>query len=159
MDLVWLVCLRPMGCHLLNFFEISGRGFRSSAAKLRPKGNIGKLQRRPVFVSAFDAPVRRCAGKTSFFASFLAPLVEVCPKLHFVGGHKRGAPEIRLRSNDDTSGESGDAILAESCRIFGPISTRGPSRWCSQGAPPGRHSGGSDHHLWFLTCIDKTLCD
>ena len=38
MDLVWLVCLRPMGCHLLNFFEISGREFRSSAAKLRPKG-------------------------------------------------------------------------------------------------------------------------
>ena len=81
MDLVWLVCLRPMGCHLLNFFEISGRGFRSSAAKLRHKDNIGKLQRRPVFVSAFDAPTRRCAGKTSFFASFLAPLVEVCDLL------------------------------------------------------------------------------
>ena len=76
MDLVWLVCLRPMGCHLLNFFEISGREFRSSAAKLRPKDNIGKLQRRPVFVSAFDAPVRRCAGKTSFFApAYLLPSV------------------------------------------------------------------------------------
>ena len=67
MDLVWLVCLRPLGCHLLNFFEISGREFRSSAAKLRPKANIGKFPRRPVFVSAFDAPARRCAGKTSFF--------------------------------------------------------------------------------------------
>ena len=68
MDLVWLVCLRPLGCHLLNFFEISGREFRSSAVKLRPKANIGKFPRRPVFVSAFDAPARRCAGKTSFFA-------------------------------------------------------------------------------------------
>ena len=67
-DLVWLVCLRPLGCHLLNFFEISGREFRSSAVKLRPKANIGKFPRRPVFVSAFDTPVRRCAGKTSFFA-------------------------------------------------------------------------------------------
>ena len=81
MDLVWLVCLRPLGCHLLNFFEISGREFRSSAVKLRPKANIGKFPRRPVFVSAFDAPARRCAGKTSFFASFLAPLVEVCVSL------------------------------------------------------------------------------
>ena len=78
MDLVWLVCLRPMGCHLLNFFEISGREFRSSAAKLRPKGNIGKLQRRPVFVSAFDAPVRRCAGKTSFFAPIYLTIMKIC---------------------------------------------------------------------------------
>ena len=76
MDLVWLVCLRPMGYHLLNFFEISGRKFRSSAVKLRPKGNIGKLQRRPVFVSAFDAPVRRCAGKTSFFAPIYLTLMK-----------------------------------------------------------------------------------
>ena len=79
MDLVWLVCLRPMGCHLLNFFEISGREFCSSAAKLRPKGNIGKLQRRPVFVSAFDAPVRRCARKTSFFAPIYLTLMKVSP--------------------------------------------------------------------------------
>ena len=79
MDLVWLVCLRPMGCHLLNFFEISGREFRSSAAKLRPKGKIGKLQRRPVFVSAFDAPVRRCAGKTSFFAPIYLTIMKVSP--------------------------------------------------------------------------------
>ena len=43
MNLVWLICLRPMGYHLLNFFEISGRNFRSSAEKLRPKGNIGKF--------------------------------------------------------------------------------------------------------------------
>ena len=77
MDLVWLACLRPMGCHLLNFFEISGRGFRSSAAKLRSKDNIGKLQRRPVFVSAFDAPVRRCAGKTSFFAPIYLTLMKI----------------------------------------------------------------------------------
>ena len=76
MDLVWLVCLRPMGCHLLNFFEISGRDFRSLAEKLRPKANIGKPQRRPVFVSASDAPVRRYAGKTSFFAAYLATLAE-----------------------------------------------------------------------------------
>ena len=76
MDLVWLVCLRPLGCHLLNFFEISGREFRSSAVKLRPKANIGKSPRRPVFVSAFDAPARRCAGKTSFFAAYLATLAE-----------------------------------------------------------------------------------
>ena len=41
MDLVWLVCLRPLGCHLLNFFEISGREFRSSAVKLRPVGRGG----------------------------------------------------------------------------------------------------------------------
>ena len=81
MDLVWLVCLRPMGCHLLNFFEISGRGFRSSAAKLRHKDNIGKLQRRPVFVSAFDAPVRRCAGKTSFFAPIYLTLMKLCPNV------------------------------------------------------------------------------
>ena len=77
MDLVWLVCLRPMGCHLLNFFEIFGREFRSSAAKLRPKDNIGKLQRRPVFVSAFDAPVRRCAGKTSFFAPIYLTIMKL----------------------------------------------------------------------------------
>ena len=85
MDLVWLVCLRPLGCHLLNFFEISGRYFCSSAGKLRPKGNIGKFPWRVVFVSAFDAPARRCAGKTSFFACFLAPLVEVCHFVHVVG--------------------------------------------------------------------------
>ena len=100
MDLVWLVCLRPMGCHLLNFFEISGREFRSSAAKLRPKGNIGKLQRRPVFVSAFDAPVRRCAGKTSFFAPIyltimklshllLVPIVRGKPCKRYTRGHAR----------------------------------------------------------------------
>ena len=77
MDLVWLVCLRPMGCHLLNFFEISGRGFRSSAAKLRSKDNIGKPQRRPVFVSAFHAPVRRCAGKTSFFAPIYLTIMRI----------------------------------------------------------------------------------
>ena len=82
MDLVWLVCLRPMGCHLLNFFEISGRGFRSSAAKLRHKRNIGKLQRRPVFVSALDSPVRRCAGKTSFFAPIYLTLVKPWPIRH-----------------------------------------------------------------------------
>ena len=58
--------MRPLGSILLNFFGISGREFRSSAAKLRPKDNIGKLERMPVFVSALDAPVRRCAGKTSF---------------------------------------------------------------------------------------------
>ena len=84
MNLVWLICWRPMGYHLLNFFEISGRKFRSSAAKLRPKDNIGKFPRGPVFVAAFDATVRRCAGKTSFFACFLAPLVEVCTiRRHF----------------------------------------------------------------------------
>ena len=77
MDLVWLVCLRPLGCHLLNFFEISGREFRSSAVKLRPKANIGKFPRRPVFVSAFDAPARRCAGKTSFFAPIYLTLMKV----------------------------------------------------------------------------------
>ena len=77
MDLVWLVCLRPMGCHLLNFFEISGRGFRSSAEKLRPRDNIGKLQRRPVFLSAFQAPVRRCAGKTSFFAPIYLTIMKI----------------------------------------------------------------------------------
>ena len=77
MDLVWLVCLRPLGCHLLNFFEIPGREFRSSAAKLRPKANIGKFPRRPVFVSAFDAPARRCAGKTSFFAPIYLTLMKV----------------------------------------------------------------------------------
>ena len=142
MDLVWLVCLRPMGCHLLNFFEISGREFRSSAAKLRPKGNIGKLQRRPVFVSAFDAPVRRCAGKTSFFAPIYLTLMKACtPSV---------ASERRRRAfgAGDDGGEC-NAMLAESCRIFGPVSARGPSRWCSQGAPPGRHFGGSDHHLWY----------
>ena len=84
MDLVWLVCLRPLGCHLLNFFEISGREFRSSAVKLRPKANIGKFPRRPVFVSAFDAPARRCAGKTSFFAPIYLTLMKICTKLHFV---------------------------------------------------------------------------
>ena len=68
MGLVWLVCLRPLGSHLLNFFGISGRMFRSLAGKLRPKDNIGKPQRRPVVISASDAPARRCAGKTSFFA-------------------------------------------------------------------------------------------
>ena len=77
MDLVWLVCLRPLGCHLLNFFEISGREFRSSAVKLRPKANIGKFPRRPVFVSAFDAPARRCAGKTSFFAPIYLTLMKL----------------------------------------------------------------------------------
>ena len=77
MDLVWLVCLRPMGCHLLNFFEISGCGFRSSAAKLCSKDNIGKSQRRPVFVSAFHAPVRRCAGKTSFFAPIYLTIMKI----------------------------------------------------------------------------------
>ena len=74
---VWLVCLRPMGCHLLNFFEISGRGFRSSAAKFPSKDNMGKLQRRPVFVSAFHAPVRRCAGKNSFFAPIFLTLMKL----------------------------------------------------------------------------------
>ena len=140
MDLVWLVCLRPMGCHLLNFFEISGREFRSSAAKLRPKDNIGKLQRRPVFVSAFDAPVRRCAGKTSFFAPIYLTLMKVSPP--------SVASERRRRAVQTMMAEC-DAMLAESCRIFGPVSARGPSRWCSQGAPPGRHFGGSDHHLWY----------
>ena len=74
MDLVWLVCLRPMGYHLLNFFGISGRKFRSLAVKLRPKDNIGESPRGPAFVSAFDAPVRRYAGKTSFFAPILYTL-------------------------------------------------------------------------------------
>ena len=92
MDLVWLVCLRPLRCHFLNCFEISGREFRSSAVKLRPKANIGKFPRRPVFVSAFDAPARRDAGKTSFFASFLAPLVEVWDLLLVT---------IRSRADDD----------------------------------------------------------
>ena len=81
MDLVWLVCLRPLGCHLLNFFEISGRGFRSSAVKLRPKANIGKFPRRPGFVSAFDAPARRCAGKTSFFAPIYLTIMKVSHSL------------------------------------------------------------------------------
>ena len=142
MDLVWLVCLRPMGCHLLNFFEISGRGFRSSAAKLRHKGNVGKPQRRPVFVSAFDAPVRRCAGKTSFFAPIYLTIVKISTTS--VASERRR----RAFGADDDGGEC-NAMLAESCRIFGPVSARGPSRWCSQGAPPGRHFGGSDHHLWY----------
>ena len=137
--------------HSLNFFGISGRKFRSSAVKLRPKANIGKFPRRPVFVSAFDAPARRCAGKTSFFASFLAPLVEVSPKLHFVGGCTKYLYYSCRSCTDDDGQAEKVAMLAESCRIFGPVSARGPSRWCSQGAPPGRHSGGSDHHLWFLT--------
>ena len=76
MNLVWLICLRPMGYHLLNFFEISGRNFRSSAEKLRPKDTIGKFPRGPVFVAAFDAPVRRCAGKTSFFAPMYLTLMK-----------------------------------------------------------------------------------
>ena len=136
MDLVWLVCLRPMGCNLLNFFGISGREFHSSAAKLRPKGNIGKLQRRPVFVSAFDAPVRRCAKKTLIFCANIPYAHETVSK------RRRWGVDVRRKCN---------AMLAESCRIFDPVSARGPSRtwWCSQGAPPGRHFGGSDHHLWY----------
>ena len=77
MDLVWLVCLRPLGCHLLNFFEISGRNFRSSAVKLRPKDNIGKFPRRPVFVFAFRIRGLRNAGKTSFFAPIYLTLMKV----------------------------------------------------------------------------------
>ena len=94
MDLVWLVCLRPLGCHLLNFFEISGREFRSSAVKLRPKANIGKFPRRPVFVFAFDSPVRRCAGKTSFFASIYLTIMKVFTT--------SGASALfRVRADDD----------------------------------------------------------
>ena len=143
MDLVWLVCLRPLGCHLLNFFEISGREFRSSAVKLRPKANIGKFPRRPVFVSAFDAPARRCAGKTSFFAPIYLTLMKLCQNVDATPLRfqcRRWGVDVRRKCN---------AMLAESCRIFGPVSARGPSRWCSQGAPPGRHFGGSDHHLWY----------
>ena len=88
MDLVWLLCLRPMGYHLLNFFGISGRRFRSSAVKLRLKDNIGKFPRRSVFVSAFDAPARRCAGKTSFFAPIYLALMKASPKLHFVDNQR-----------------------------------------------------------------------
>jgi len=94
--------LRPMGHHLLNFFGISYRKFRSSAGKLRPKGNIGKLPRRPVFVSAFDAPVRRNAGKSSFFTSFLATLVERSHFVHFVGEfrHERVARDAICQSGE-----------------------------------------------------------
>ena len=101
MDLVWLVCLRPLacplGCHLLNFFEISGREFRSSAVKLRPKANIGKSPRRPVFVFAFRARGLRNAGKTSFFASFLAPLVEVFTIRHHFRAALIRCPSLQFR--------------------------------------------------------------